>query len=174
MNNNYVRNGKIFCLFVFTLFSFSLLSCATTTRQPRQYPHFITRVQAGKPNEWVRQDFGDNGTIFTQVVLLDSPFPISPAALITVGKIDNMLVAQAIVTGVESHTTIGWSFLAFANRQFNASASSAGPMSRNIHIIISDPINFIKVLQEPYIYNGTFMINMLNYPFSINGNLEAF
>jgi hypothetical protein len=163
--------GKISGLLAFTIFLFSMISCATT----KQYPNFITRVQPGRQNEWVKEDISDannTGTIYTQFV----PLTANRAALITVGKINGMLVSQIIIpiTPGSIASSVNLAFFKLGDMEFDVYMRPLNPFDNAIYISIRNPAKLINALQQSQTYNGNIMFDLTIHPCKINGNLEAF
>jgi len=171
MNKNFIRNKRLFSLLVFAVLLFSMASCATN----RQYPYFITRVKYGKQNEWVKQNIseaGSTGVIYTQFV----PLTAKKTALLTVGKINNMLVAQIIIPIIPGSIGISdsWSFIELNDYHFDAKWDHPTPWDDAIYISIINPKKIIKTLQQQKTFTSKLMLNMDIYRCIINGNLEIF
>jgi len=156
---------KLYVFFTVVLFVFVVTGCATSP-----YPSLITGVKPGGQNEWVAESISKsdaNGTIYTQFV----PLTQRLAAIITVGKINNMLVAQTIITS-QTYAQISWAFIEMDNIRFDGQTS--GGMTGPIYIKIKNPKQFIKILQQKKMYEAELMLDMNIYRCRINGNLELF
>jgi hypothetical protein len=146
----------------------SVVFMAGCSSSPKTYPYFITGVKPGGQNEWAIQNISEpnaTGTIYTQLV----PLTERIAALITVGKINNMVVAQAIVT-IRGYSTVSWSYIELDDLHFDGKAEPNGA----IYISIIEPNKFIKALQQQKTFNAKVMVNMDIYSCKINGNLDLF
>jgi hypothetical protein len=154
------------------LIIFSIVFMAGCASGPKTFPYFITRVTPGGQNEWVAENISEPnaaGIIYTQLVPLSGRI----AALITVGKINNMVVAQAIVT-VQSFSTVSWSYIELDDLHFDGNASPNIPLCDAVYITINEPNKFIKALQQQKTFNAKVMVNMDIYSCKINGNLDLF
>jgi hypothetical protein len=148
----------------------SVVLMAGCSSSPKTYPYFITGVKPGGQNEWAIQNISEpnaTGTIYTQLV----PLTERIAAIITVGKINNMLVAQVIVT-IRGYSRLSWSYIELENMHFDARTSNG--ISDAIYISIVEPKEFIKALQQKKIYDSELMLDMNIYRCKINGNLDLF
>jgi hypothetical protein len=147
---------------------FISVSCTTVEK----YPYFITGIRPGTPNEWAMENISrENGVLYTQLV----PLTARDAAFITVGKVNNMLVAQAIIN-IQSYSPVSWSYIELDNMHFNANAYPGNLISNSpdIYIRINEPQKFIKALQQQKIFNAELMVDMYVFKCKVNGNLELF
>jgi hypothetical protein len=171
MKKNNLKIYRVLFFLAFTVLLFSMVSCATT----KQYPYFITRVQSGGQNEWVKEEISDaenNGIIYTQFV----PLTATRAAFVTVGNINNMLVSQIIIpiTPGSIINTVNLAFFELENVEFDIRMRPLNLYDNAIYISILEPTKLIKALQQPQTYNANIMFDMTNHRCRINGNLELF
>jgi len=171
MKKNAIENVRVYCMLVFAFLLLCLTSCATN----KPYPYFITRVKPGKQNAWIREDIsesGNTGTIYTQFI----PLSANKTALLTVGKINKMLVAQIIIPIMPGSvgSSVSFSFIELDDNHFDANMNHPTPWSDSIYISIIDPKKFIKTLQQQKLFTSRIMFNMDVYRCMINGNLDIF
>jgi len=165
--------------FIFAITFVFMVNCTTT---PKIFPHYITSVKIGEVNEWVAENISEpnyTGTIYNQFIPLSKRI----AAIIIVGKINNMLVAQAQVT-IHDFSRYKWAEIELGNMHFDAETYQPKPFDdisnidllnpAVIYINILKPKEFINALQQMKIYDSELVIENTIYKCKINGNLELF